>query len=176
MTTHEDEEERDEECHPALDVLGGDEEGGPADDDEERAGQVVRDHVVRHPPRQHHLEPSHAVVACKGGRDRNGAHFVYLLHAIYFTRLLSSYLSPSRKVDSFCIALSDYLPAYLICSGVCLVYASTSNTEQPSLGLAKFFCSFPSHLARGSFDLCCNILYESAVNEHFHGLKYVIKS
>ena len=71
--------------------------------------------------------------------------------------VLSSHLSLSRKVDSFCIALSDYLLAYLICSGVCLVYASTSNTEQPSLGLAKFFCSFPSHLARGSFDLCCNI-------------------
>ena len=62
--TRQNEEECDEERHPALDVLAGDEEGGPADDDEERAGQVVRDHVVRHAPRQHHLEPGHAVVAC----------------------------------------------------------------------------------------------------------------
>ena len=62
--THQNEEEGDEERHPALYVLAGDEEGGPADHYEERAGQVVGDHVVRHAPRQHHLEPGHAVVAC----------------------------------------------------------------------------------------------------------------
>ena len=61
--THQNEEEGDEERHPALYVLAGDEEGGPADHYEERAGQVVGDHVVRHAPRQHHLEPGHAVVA-----------------------------------------------------------------------------------------------------------------
>ena len=61
--THQNEEEGDKERHPALYVLAGDEEGGPADHYEERAGQVVGDHVVRHAPRQHHLEPGHAVVA-----------------------------------------------------------------------------------------------------------------
>ena len=100
MTTHEDEEERDEERHPALDVLGGDEEGGPADDDEERAGQVVRDHVVRHPPRQHHLEPGHAVVACK--QRREGQKWMELILGIFCMQFLlrgfcqAIYLSPAK--------------------------------------------------------------------------------
>ena len=96
MTTHEDEEERDEERHPALDVLGGDEEGGPADDDEERAGQVVRDHVVRHPPRQHHLEPSHAVVACKGGTEREFILGIFCMLFLLRGFYQAIYLSPAK--------------------------------------------------------------------------------
>ena len=61
--THENEEECDEERHPALDVLAGDEEARPTDHHEERAGEVIRDHVVGHATRHRHLEAGHAVVA-----------------------------------------------------------------------------------------------------------------
>ncbi len=62
---YQDKEKCDEQSHATLDVVTGDEEGGPADDDEERAGQVVGDHVMRHPPSQDHLETRHTVVTWK---------------------------------------------------------------------------------------------------------------
>ena len=58
----EDEEDGDEEAHPAGDALRVDEEGDPADDDEEGGGEVVGDHVEGHLPRQHQLKPSNAEV------------------------------------------------------------------------------------------------------------------
>ncbi len=63
--THQNKEECDEQRHPALDVLAGNEERRPADHDEQRAGQVVRDHVVRHPTCHRHLEARNAVVTYK---------------------------------------------------------------------------------------------------------------
>ena len=63
LNTYQDEEESDEQSHATLDVFARDEERRPADHDEEGGRQVVRDHVVRHAPRQRHLEPGHAVVA-----------------------------------------------------------------------------------------------------------------
>ena len=63
--SYQDQEKCDEQSHSTLDIVTRDEEGGPADNDEERAGQVVGDHVVRHPASQDHLEARHAVVTCK---------------------------------------------------------------------------------------------------------------
>ncbi len=61
--TYEHKEESDQECHSTLDIVAWYEEGSPADHDEQRAGQVVGDHVMRHSPLQNHLEAGHAVVA-----------------------------------------------------------------------------------------------------------------
>ena len=60
---HQDEEQRDEQGHPPLNVLTGDEERRPRHHHEQGRGQVVRDHVVGHPTAQGHLKASHAVVA-----------------------------------------------------------------------------------------------------------------
>ena len=59
----EDEEEGDEQRHPARDDLGRDEEGDPGDDDEEHARPVdLEDHLVALPA-QHHAEAARGVIA-----------------------------------------------------------------------------------------------------------------
>ena len=45
-----------------LNVIWRNEEGGPADHDEQWAGEVVRDHVVSHLPIQNHLKACNAVI------------------------------------------------------------------------------------------------------------------
>ena len=54
----EDEEDGDEETHPARDALGVDKEADPADDDEEAGGEVEGDDVEADFPGQHQLEAS----------------------------------------------------------------------------------------------------------------------
>ena len=52
----EDEEGGDDEGDPARDGLHGDDEGGPRDDDEERGGHVVVEHVGGRLAAQQHRE------------------------------------------------------------------------------------------------------------------------
>ena len=65
----EDEEDGDEETHPARDALGVDEEADPADDDEEAGGEVEGDDVEAGFPGQHQLEASNT--ATKPGQENS---------------------------------------------------------------------------------------------------------
>ena len=59
----EDEEDGDEETHPARDALGVDKEADPADDDEEAGGEVEGDDVEADFPGQHQLEASNTATS-----------------------------------------------------------------------------------------------------------------